>query len=134
MAELNDGGATILPTGTGTLTGLEIAQRAWRITKEIDPSCPRVDDTLMLDYVNSALAALAADRPDLLLSTDGSTVSTFIPLTSLGELTQFETNRKKTLASYVVYEIYLEDSQDDRNAKMAEMHFRTYEEGVLENV
>lgn len=131
---MSNGGMTPIAPGSGDLTGSQIANWAWRVTKDEDSSDQRVDPALMLIYVNAALVALNGDLPELLLSADGDSMDTFATLSDLSNITVFSSDRLKTLASYVVGLIYQEDSQDDRNLEMSKQHFAVYQQGVNANV
>ena len=84
----------------------------------------------MLRYVNAALVKLNEKRSDVLLNSDGSEMLPFSTIADLGDIVVFGSEWLETLASRVVYLIYIEDSQDDKNLEMAGQFLSAYQRGV----
>jgi hypothetical protein len=85
----------------------------------------RYSDTLALELLNLARQALASDRPDLLLDTDG-TLDTITDLSALSETDVFNSDSKQALAYYMASLIYEREGTDENNLKRSADYERKY--------
>lgn len=85
----------------------------------------RYADTLALELLNIARQALASDRPDLLLDTDG-TMDSIADLTALSQDAGFDSGMLPALAYHMAALIYEREGTDENNMKRAADYERKY--------
>jgi len=89
----------------------------------------RFSDAEMIIAMTSAVRRLARNRPDLLVSSDGS-IETEADITALSDTLIFGTDWREALASFVCYRLFLKDGEDTYNATMAATHLQAYNDAI----
>ena len=85
----------------------------------------RFEDAELLRALDEACQELKLDRPDLLLTSTG-TYGTVDTVDALGDTLAYDVTYRNALANKVCHKIYVKDSEDDGNARLAQDHLQLY--------
>ena len=112
------------------MTGQDIITVAWRMINDerVDDVNKRYPLAVMTAFLNDGLQDLYGRRPLHLLAADGS-LNTFTELTTTTVGTTalaIDETYRETMAHYLAYRTFAEDSGDDNNAALAQQHFALY--------